>query len=87
MTASEGLRSPVFDPVRDVSKEKVLLYMRKRRLEGQLAKTYKSSGITSARSIQLEVDASDAFDYEKLANAKYSIKEIKQMIIAEILGL
>jgi len=38
MSASEALRSSVFDPVRNPSKEKVLAYMRKKRIESYLAK-------------------------------------------------
>ena len=37
--------------------------------------------------IQLPVDAPDAFDYEKPENAKYTVKDIKQMLAQEILSI
>ena len=38
----------------------------------------------SVHNIQLKVDAMDAFDYAKPVNAKYKLKDIKNMLEDEI---
>ena len=34
--------------------------------------------------IELDIDAADAFDYEDLQNAKYSVPQLEQMLIDQV---
>ena len=70
MTAGEALKYKVFDTIRDPVKEKILDRMRKKRIESQSYKRHLNGEMTN---IQLDIDASDAFDYENSENTKYSV--------------
>lgn len=88
MTAVECLKMSVFDTVRDKTKEKVLNLLKSKR--GVYHKNRaKGSSKASAlgRGIQLDVDHAAAFDYEQPENAKYTVKDIKQMLAREILSI
>lgn len=70
------MQSRIFDSVRDMKKED---YLRKLLLKQDNAKTHKKL------KIELNIDRLDAFEYENTANAKYSVEDLKKMVVDEII--
>lgn len=71
MTAFEFVvECKIFDSVRDKKLESGLLNMRNACKLRQL--------------IELDIDSTDAFDYEDADNAKYSVEDLKAMLVQEI---
>lgn len=95
MTANECLNAKLFDSVRDPTKERILLSLKQRKMAralaakntGPMASTQRTNELSELCSIQLAVDAADAFDYEKPENAKYAVDEIKRMLAKAIVGV
>ena len=77
MSAYESLHSKVFDPVRDSKKERIIEQM----VENRSRDAQKS---LSEYALELNIDASDAFDYENSNNTKYNVDQLKQMLLKEI---
>jgi hypothetical protein len=69
----------VFDSVRDMKKED---YLRK-----LLMKQDSRSKEVSKKALKIEllIDRLEAFEYENTANAKYSVDDLKRMVIDEII--
>jgi hypothetical protein len=71
------LNCRVFDTVRDMKKED---YLRKLILKQENIRNNKK-----VMKIELNIDRVDAFEYENTSNAKYSVDELKKMVIDEII--
>jgi hypothetical protein len=67
----------VFDSVRDMKKED---YLRKLILKQENVRSNKK-----VIKIELNIDRVDAFEYENTSNAKYSVDDLKRMVIEEII--
>ena len=52
---------------------------------GPVASSQHDNELNELCQIQLQVDAAEAFDYEKPENAKYTVDEIKRMLTKAIL--
>jgi hypothetical protein len=90
MTAYECLRMKVFDPIRDMTKERILEAMHMGRLKnnyGNNTTKQQSNQKSSLKNLTvlLDVDKEDAFDYENPTNVKYSLQDIKKMLATEVL--
>jgi len=84
-TAYECLKNKVFDPFRDVRKEKILDSMQSKRQEDNAFPNLAGSKID--QGFQLDIDKEDAYDYHNPKNRKYSKHDVKSMIIREILDI
>ena len=78
MSSFECLQCRVFDSVRDNKKED---YLRKLILKQESMRVKESKKL----KIELNIDRIEAFEYENTANAKYSVDDLKKMVIDEII--
>ena len=76
-TALECLKYKVFDPYRDSLKEIILFEMQSQRNQP-------NQNSSSGFQLQLPIDSEDVFNYQEEGKFKYSIDDLKTMIINEI---